>query len=32
MSIEGLQAAVVRLPAAKLDRFSQWFEEFLVEQ
>ena len=32
MSIEGLQAAVVQLPAEKLDRFSQWFEEFLVEQ
>lgn len=32
MSIEELQAAVAQLPAEELDRFSQWFEEFLAEQ
>ncbi|MGP0064481.1 MAG: hypothetical protein ACLQGP_12900 [Isosphaeraceae bacterium] len=32
MSIEELQAAVAQLPAKELDRFSQWFEEFLAEQ
>jgi hypothetical protein len=31
MSIEELQAAVAQLPAEELDRFSQWFEEFLEE-
>ncbi len=32
MSVEELQAAVAQLPAQELDRFSQWFEEFLAEQ
>ncbi len=32
MSIEELQTAVAQLPAEELDRFSQWFEEFLAEQ
>ena len=32
MSVEELQSAVARLPAEELDRFSQWFEEFLAEQ
>ena len=32
MSVEELQAAVAQLPAEELDRFSQWFEEFLAEQ
>ena len=32
MSIEELQAAVAQLPAEELDRFSQWFEEFLADQ
>jgi hypothetical protein len=32
MSIEELQAAVAQLPAEELDRFSQWFEEFLAEK
>ncbi len=32
MRIEELQIAVAQLPAEELDRFSQWFEEFLAEQ
>jgi hypothetical protein len=32
MSVEELQAAVAQLPVEELDRFSQWFEEFLAEQ
>jgi len=32
MSVEELQTAVAQLPAEELDRFSQWFEEFLAEQ
>jgi len=32
MSVEELQAAVAGLPAEELDRFSQWFEEFLADQ
>ena len=32
MSVEELQTAVAKLPAEELDRFSQWFEEFLAEQ
>ena len=32
MNIEELQTAVAQLPAEELDRFSQWFEEFLAEQ
>jgi hypothetical protein len=32
MSIEEIQTAVAQLPAEELDRFSQWFEEFLAEQ
>jgi hypothetical protein len=32
MSIEDLQTAVAQLPAEELDRFSQWFEEFLADQ
>jgi hypothetical protein len=32
MSVEELQTAVAQLPAEDLDRFSQWFEEFLAEQ
>jgi hypothetical protein len=32
MSVEELQAAVTRLPADELNRFSRWFEEFLAEQ
>jgi len=32
MSVEELQAAVAQLPAEELDRFSQWFEEFLAAQ
>jgi hypothetical protein len=32
MCIEELQTAVAQLPAEELDRFSQWFEEFLAEQ
>ena len=32
MSVEELQAAVAQLPAEELDRFSQWFEEFLADQ
>ena len=31
MSVEELQAAIAQLPAEELDRFSQWFEEFLAE-
>ena len=32
MSVVELQAAVAQLPVEELDRFSQWFEEFLAEQ
>jgi hypothetical protein len=32
MSIEELQSVVAQLPAEELDRFSQWFEEFLADQ
>ncbi len=32
MSIEELQMAVAKLPDEELDRFSQWFEEFLADQ
>ena len=32
MSVEELQAAIAQLPAEELDRFSQWFEEFLADQ
>ena len=32
MSVEELQAAVAKLPAEELDRFSQWFEEFVADQ
>ena len=32
MSVEELQSAVAKLPAEELDRFSQWFEEFLAEE
>jgi hypothetical protein len=32
MGIEELQTAVAQLPAEELDRFSQWFEEFLADQ
>jgi len=32
MSVEELQTAVAQLPAEELDRFSQWFEEFLADQ
>jgi hypothetical protein len=32
MSVEDLQTAVAQLPAEELDRFSQWFEEFLADQ
>jgi hypothetical protein len=31
MSVEELQAAVAQLPAEDLDRFSQWFEEFVAD-
>ncbi len=31
MSVEELQTAVAQLAAEELDRFSQWFEEFLAE-
>jgi hypothetical protein len=30
--MEDLQAAVSRLPAEELDRFTRWFEEFLADQ
>jgi hypothetical protein len=32
MDIEELQSAVSQLPAAELDRFSHWFDEFLADQ
>jgi hypothetical protein len=32
MSVEELQSAVAKLPAEELNRFSQWFEEFLAEE
>ncbi len=32
MGIEELQLAVAQLPDEELDRFSQWFEEFLADQ
>jgi hypothetical protein len=32
MGVEELQAAVAQLTAEELDRFSQWFAEFLAEQ
>jgi hypothetical protein len=32
MSVEELQSAVAQLPAEELNRFSQWFEEFMAEQ
>ncbi len=32
MSVEDLQSAVAQLPPAELDRFSQWFEEFLADE
>jgi hypothetical protein len=32
MSVDELQSAVAQLPSEDLDRFSQWFEEFLAEQ
>ena len=32
MSIEELQSAIAQLPPEELDRFSQWFEEFLAEK
>jgi hypothetical protein len=32
MSVEELKAAVAQLPTEELDRFSQWFEEFLADE
>jgi hypothetical protein len=32
MSVDELQAAVAQLPTEELNRFSQWFEEFVAEQ
>ncbi|QEH35624.1 hypothetical protein OJF2_41770 [Aquisphaera giovannonii] len=32
MSVDELKAAVAQLPAEELDRFSQWFEEFLADE
>ena len=32
MSVEELQSAVTQLPPEELNRFSQWFEEFLADQ
>lgn len=32
MSVEELQSAISQLPAEELNRFSQWFEEFLADQ
>jgi len=32
MSVEELESAVLRLSAAELARFSQWFEELVAEQ
>ena len=32
MGVEELQAAVAQLPAEELDRFSEWFAEYLAEQ
>ena len=32
MSVEELQTAIAQLPPHELDRFSQWFEEFLADQ
>lgn len=32
MSFEELKSAVALLPREELERFSQWFEEFLAEQ
>jgi hypothetical protein len=32
MSVQELQAAIAQLSAEELDRFSQWFEEFLADQ
>lgn len=32
MSVEDLKTAVAQLPAADLDQFSQWFEEFLADE
>jgi hypothetical protein len=32
MDIEKLEREVAQLPASDLKRFSQWFEEFMVDQ
>lgn len=32
MSVTELQAAVSQLSAEELDRFSEWFEEFVADQ
>ena len=32
MSIEELQSAIAQLPPEELNRFSQWFEDFLADQ
>ncbi|WP_165229333.1 hypothetical protein [Aquisphaera insulae] len=32
MSIEELQTAITQLTSEDLDRFSQWFEEFLADE
>lgn len=32
MSVQEIEAAVTRLPAAELARFSQWFEEYVTDQ
>ena len=32
MSVEELQSAVTQLAPEDLNRFSQWFEEFLADQ
>jgi hypothetical protein len=32
MSVEELQSAVALLPPEDLERFSQWFQEYLADQ
>jgi hypothetical protein len=32
LSVEELQAAIAQLPVEDLNRFSQWFEEFMADQ
>ena len=32
MSVEEIESAVSKLPAAELNRFSRWFQEFAADE